>query len=295
MGVDLEEKMKLLVSDIINMAIKQLQEAGIENAKGEAEQIYCHMKNYNRTQFFCKWSKEAGEIEMENYFNLIDERRKRRPLQHILGETEFMGYPFVVKENVLIPRMDTEVVVAEALNHISNKDSILDLCCGSGIIGISMVKCAAEKGINLKLTSIDVSDDAIALTKENAALNKVKLDVIKSNLFDGVKRKKYNMIISNPPYIKSQVIPTLDIEVREYDPMLALDGGEDGLVFYRQIVDEAPEHLKKGGYLIFEIGHDQGMEVAQLMKAGGAFENIEISKDLAGNDRIVKGQLKGKK
>lgn len=287
--------MGVLVSDMIKMAITQLEEVGIENAKGEAEQIYCFLKNYNRTQFFCAWSKEASDIEMENYLNLVGERRKRRPLQHILGSTEFMGYPFVVKENVLIPRIDTEVVVLEALKYVSNKDSVLDLCCGSGIIGISMVKCAAEKGINLKLTSLDVSDDAVALTKQNAQKNQVKADVLKGDLFVPVKRKKYNMIVSNPPYIRSDVIPTLETEVKDYDPLLALDGGEDGLVFYRRIVEEAPNHLKKNGYLVFEIGHDQGMEVAQLMKASEKFENIEISKDLAGNDRIVKGQLKGKK
>lgn len=287
--------MGLLVSDIIKMAETQLKEAGIDNAKGEAEQIYCHMKNLDRTKFFMRWSKEAGEIEMENYFNLIGERAKRRPMQHILGKTEFMGYPFVVKENVLIPRMDTEVVVEAAAELAANKDSVLDLCCGSGVIGISLVKYAEESKKNLKLTSVDISDDAVALTAENAQLNGVKAEILKGDLFASVKRKKYNMIISNPPYIKSEVIPTLDIEVREYDPLEALDGGADGLVFYRRIVDEAAEHLKKKGHLIFEIGHDQGVEVAELIKQNGSFENIEISKDLAGNDRIVKAQLKGKK
>lgn len=287
--------MGLLVSDIIKMAETQLKEAGIDNAKGEAEQIYCHMKNLDRTKFFMRWSKEAGEIEMENYFNLIGERAKRRPMQHILGKTEFMGYPFVVKENVLIPRMDTEVVVEAAAELAANKDSVLDLCCGSGVIGISLVKYAEESKKNLKLTSVDISDDAVALTAENAQLNGVKAEILKGDLFESIKRKKYNMIISNPPYIKSEIIPTLDIEVREYDPLEALDGGADGLVFYRRIVDEAAEHLKKKGYLIFEIGHDQGVEVAELIKQNGSFENIEISKDLAGNDRIVKAQLKGKK
>lgn len=287
--------MGLLVSDIIKMAETQLLEAGIENAKGEAEQIYCHMKNIDRTGFFLRWSKEAGEIETEQYFNLIAQRAKRRPMQHILGETEFMGYTFVVKENVLIPRMDTEVIVDETLKLVNNKDSVLDLCCGSGVIGISLVKCAAENKKTLKLTSSDFSDDAIALAKENAQLNDVKLEICKGDLFEPLKRKKFNIIVSNPPYIKSDVIPTLDVEVREYDPIEALDGGEDGLDFYRRIVAEAADHLKKKGYLIFEIGHDQGMAVAELLKESGDFENIEIAQDLTGRERMVKGQLKSKK
>lgn len=287
--------MGLLVSDVVKMAEAQLKEAGIENAKGEAEQIYCHLKRIDRTGFFMRWSKESSDLDTEKYFRLVDERAKRRPMQHILGETEFMGYTFVVKENVLIPRMDTEVVVDEALKLINHKDSVLDLCCGSGIIGISLVLCAEEAKKTIKMTSVDISDDAIALTKENAQLNNVKLEIYKSDLFEGIKRKKYNLIVSNPPYIRSDVIPTLDVEVRDYDPINALDGGEDGLDFYRQIVNKAPDHLKKNGYLVFEIGHDQGVSVAELMKQSGSFENIEISQDLAGNDRMVKGQLKGKK
>lgn len=287
--------MGLLVSDVVKMAEAQLKEAGIENAKGEAEQIYCHLKRIDRTGFFMRWSKESSDLDTEKYFRLVDERAKRRPMQHILGETEFMGYTFVVKENVLIPRMDTEVVVDEALKLINHKDSVLDLCCGSGIIGISLVLCAEEAKKTIKMTSVDISDDAIALTKENAQLNNVKLEIYKSDLFEGIKRKKYNLIVSNPPYIRSDVIPTLDVEVRDYDPINALDGGEDGLDFYRQIVNKAPDHLKKNGYLVFEIGHDQGVSVAELMKRSGSFENIEISQDLAGNDRMVKGQLKGKK
>ena len=287
--------MGLLVSDVVKMAEAQLKEARIENAKGEAEQIYCHLKRIDRTGFFMRWSKESSDLDTEKYFRLVDERAKRRPMQHILGETEFMGYTFVVKENVLIPRMDTEVVVDEALKLINHKDSVLDLCCGSGIIGISLVLCAEEAKKTIKMTSVDISDDAIALTKENAQLNNVKLEIYKSDLFEGIKRKKYNLIVSNPPYIRSDVIPTLDVEVRDYDPINALDGGEDGLDFYRQIVNKAPDHLKKKGYLVFEIGHDQGVSVAELMKQSGSFENIEISQDLAGNDRMVKGQLKGKK
>ena len=284
----------LLISDIIKMGEKQLVDAGIPEAKQQAEQIYCLMKNLDKMKFFMYWSKEAGELESENYFNLIAQRAKRKPMQLIFGETNFMGYPFKVKENVLIPRMDTEAVVEEAIKIAENKDSILDLCCGSGIIGISMMKFGMENKKVFKVTSVDISDDAIALTGENAALNGVKTEILKSDLFEGVKKKRYDMIISNPPYIRSDVIPALDAEVKDYDPLNALDGGADGLDFYKKIVEEAPKHLKKGGRIVFEIGHDQGIAVAELLKSSGYFEEIEITKDLAGRDRAVKGYLIGK-
>ena len=136
---------------------------------------------------------------------------------------------------------------------------------------------------------MDISDDALALTAENAQLNHVKLDILKSNLFDNKKIKTFDMIVSNPPYIKRDVIPTLDAEVKNYDPVLALDGGTDGLEFYRKIVELAPNHLKKKGYLLFEIGCDQGISVAEMLKSSGNFTDIEITKDLSGRDRVVKG------
>lgn len=285
----------LLVSDIIKMAEKQLNDAGIDEAKQQAEQIYCLMKNFDKMRFFMQWSKEAGEIEAENYFKLVAQRATYKPIQLIFGETEFMGYPFKVRENVLIPRMDTEVVVEEAEKIAQNKDSVLDLCCGSGIIGIALMKKAAENKKTLKVTSSDMSEEAVALTAENAQLNGVRLEITQGDLFEPIKKKKYDLIVSNPPYIESDVIPTLDVEVKDYDPLTALDGGEDGLDFYKRIIDEAPEHLKKKGRIIFEIGHNQGTAVAELLKASGAFEDIEITKDLAGHDRAVKAYLAGKK
>lgn len=285
----------LLVSDIIKMAEKQLCEAGIDEAKQQAEQIYCLMKNLDKMKFFMYWSKEAGEIETENYFRLVEKRASRYPIQLIFGETEFMGYPFKVKENVLIPRMDTEAVVEEAVKIAENKDSVLDLCCGSGVIGIAMVRYGEENKKVLKMTSVDISDEAIALTKENAAINNVKTEVLQGDLFESVKKKKYDLIVSNPPYIRSDVIPTLEAEVREHDPHEALDGGEDGLYFYRRIIEQAPQHLKKKGRIIFEIGYDQGVCVAEMLKGSGKFQDIEITKDLAGRDRAVKAYLAGKK
>ncbi len=279
----------LLISDIIQMAQKQLSEAGIEDAKLQAEQIYCQMKNLDKMKFFMYWSKEAGEIETENYFRLVVERATHKPMQLIFGETDFMGYKFKVAENVLIPRMDTEVVVAEALSLVQNKDSVLDLCCGSGIIAISMMRKAKEEKKNLKVTAVDISNQAIELTRENAKLNDVKIEIARSDLFEALKKKKYDLIVSNPPYIRTAVIATLEPEVKDYDPLMALDGGADGLDFYKRIVEQAPQHLKKRGRLVLEIGNDQAAEVCSLIAQNPAFDegSIAVTKDLAGNDRAI--------
>ena len=281
------------VSELLKMGETHLIDAGIDNAKGEAEQIYCAMKNYDRAQFFVKWSKEATDNEIESFMGLIEKRSTRVPLQQIIGSVEFMGYPFKVTEEVLIPRMDTEVLVSEALKLVHKKDQILDLCTGSGIIGISIAKECESYKMPVKVTLSDLSVNAINLAKENMELNGLKLDVVESDLFDKFKRKKFNMIISNPPYIKKDVIPTLEVEVREHDPIMALDGGEDGLDFYRTITAEAVNHLKKKGYLIYEIGHDQGADVSEMMTSAG-FENVQVIKDLAGLDRVVFGIYNGK-
>ena len=276
------------VSELLKMGETHLIEAGIGNAKGEAEQIFCAMKNYDRTQFFVKWSKEATDNEIESFMGLIEQRGTRVPLQQVIGSVEFMGYTFKVSEEVLIPRMDTEVLVEEALKVVSKKDSVLDLCTGSGIIGISLAKeCEANK-MPIKVTLADLSDHAIALAKENMELNGLKLDLVESDLFDKFKKKKFNVIVSNPPYIKKDVIPTLEVEVREHDPMMALDGGEDGLDFYRAITSDAVNHLKKNGHLLYEIGHDQGQDVSEMLISAG-FENVQVIKDLAGLDRVVCG------
>ena len=283
--------MSLLISDVIGMGEKQLSDAGIESAKTEAREIYCHLKKIDKMQFFQRWSKVADDGEMESYFSVVERRCKREPLQHIFGEVEFMGFKFAVGKNVLIPRMDTEAVVIQAMNHVRNKGKILDLCCGSGIIGISIAKLCEKEGKKIKLTSVDISEAAIKLTEKNADINKVKVDILRSDLFENKKIKEYNMIVANPPYIPSDDIKNLDIEVREHDPLTALDGGEDGLSFYRKIVEESPKHLKKDGYVVFEIGYNQGVQVAELLKSRG-FTDIEITQDLAGRDRVVKGQFK---
>lgn len=282
--------MGLLISDIIKMADKQLQEAGIINHKGEAEQIYCHIKKLDKMGFFQRWSKEAEEGEINEYFSLVKRRTDKEPLQLILGEVEFFGYRFLVRPNVLIPRMDTEPVVAEAVKLLKNKNKILDMCCGSGIMGITLMSEAQKKGLKAKLTSVDISDEALSLAKDNAKINNVEIEILKSDLFESKKLKKYDIILSNPPYIPSDDIESLDIEVKNFDPILALDGGSDGLDFYRKIIVESKKYLKKQGWIVFEIGYNQGISVAQMLKENG-FVDIEITRDLSGRDRAVKAMI----
>ena len=215
---------------------------------------------------------------------MVARRAKREPLQYIVGNQPFLDLSINTKEGVLIPRLDTEVVAEKAIELFKAKkgDTVLDLCCGSGVLGIALAKKA-----NAKVTAVDITDEACALTKENAQLNGAKVDVLQGDLFEPIRKKKYHMIISNPPYIRSEVIPTLMPEVKDYEPMTALDGGEDGLMFYRRIVAESVDHLKKGGLLVFEIGNDQAEDVCAMIEETGRFENIEVTQDLAGNDRVV--------
>ncbi|MGI6721211.1 MAG: peptide chain release factor N(5)-glutamine methyltransferase [Anaerovoracaceae bacterium] len=283
--------MSLLVSDIVKMGDLQLREAGVAEHKIEAEILYCWLKKIDRARFFMAWSDEADDKTMEQYLQLIAKRCQHIPLQHLTGEQEFMGMTFDVRPDVLIPRQDTETVVETAEKLFQGrKGDILDLCCGSGCIGVAL----AHHIPKAKVTAVDSSEAAVELTKDNANAWGIKMDVRLGNLFEPVKRKKYNMIVSNPPYIRSDVIPTLMPEVRDHEPIEALDGGADGLDYYLQIIGLAPKHLKKEGILVLEIGNDQSAAVEQLMIETGKLCDIQTYKDLAGNDRVVSARLLGK-
>ena len=230
---------------------------------------------------------EVSNGTAQEYYDLIEERASRVPLQHITGEQEFMGYRFKVTKDVLVPRMDTELLVEEAAKRAILGARILDLCTGSGIIGISLKKIC----FGAEVTMTDVSDAALEVAKENAEANKAEVRIIKSDMFEGLDPgEKFSMIVSNPPYIAASEIAELDPEVKDHDPLIALDGGKDGLDFYRIIAKEAPEHLLPDGHLLLEIGYDQGESVPALLAEAG-FRDIEVIKDLAGNDRVVAAVL----
>lgn len=275
--------------------VDALEAAGIEEAKLDARLLLEYICHTDRNALLVHGDMERNAMEEQFYKMVIEKRAKRIPLQHITGEQEFMGLTFRVNENTLIPRQDTEVLVEEALRELSDGMRILDVCTGSGCILLSLMKYSNEcEGIGL-----DISAKALEVAKENARLLNVQnVDFVESDLFEALEKEKVNVgkdrffdiIISNPPYIESAVIETLMPEVKDHEPMLALDGKEDGLFFYRKIVDKAPKYIRKGGKLLFEIGYNQGEAVRQLMLDKG-FTKVEVIKDFAGLDRVVCGNI----
>lgn len=238
-------------------------------------------------EYILVYDKEELTLRQEvNYFKGIKKLIEGVPLQHITKSQEFMKLNFYVDQDVLIPRPDTEILVEEVIK-IAKKvgaKKILDLCTGSGAIAVSLAKYIP----NSKLTGVDISSKALRIAKLNARNNNVedRITFISSNLFDNVPEEKYDIIVSNPPYIKSKVIKNLNKDVQN-EPKIALDGGFDGLDFYRKIIKKADEYLKFGGFLCLEIGFDQREEVMKLIEEEGKFQNTYSKKDLCDNDRIV--------
>jgi release factor glutamine methyltransferase len=224
------------------------------------------------------------EEEFDRYMELIQRRSARIPLQQLTGEQQFMGLPFHVSEDVLTPRQDTEILVEEALKRARPGAKILDLCTGSGCILISLLKL----GPDLEGTGSDLSEKALEIAAENAEMNKVEVSFVQSDLFARIPGT-FDMIVSNPPYIVSSVISSLMEEVRDHEPLMALDGGTDGLDFYRRIVPESMDHLNPGGWLIVEIGYDQG-DLVRSMFIDHQYEDVDVIRDLGGNDRVVLGR-----
>lgn len=303
--------MSLSVKEILNIGKRQLMESGIADAAIDCKILYCFLMNVSNAQLILEYQRILPDSLCDEYFKLLDTRSMGVPVQYIIGSQEFMGLTFKVNESVLIPRQDTETLVEDAIGIIKENKlrgetylpkkkkefDVLDLCCGSGAIGISLASLCD----NVKVTCSDISQEAIVIANENAERLGVgkKVGFECGNLlvpFKGkFKNKKFDLIISNPPYIKTGVIPTLQKEVRDHEPMMALDGGLGGLDFYRGIIADAASCLKKAGVLMFEIGHDQREEVSALLEGTEQFENIIGLQDLAGRDRIIVATLAGKK
>ncbi len=280
--------------EILLAGEERLAAQDISDSKNDAWLLFEYIFNIPRHKYFMISSDECQDEKIvEDYFNVIDVRASHIPLQHITKTQDFMGMTFTVNEHVLIPRQDTEILVEKALSVMKDGDKILDMCTGSGCIAISIAKLK-----NVEVTAVDISSEALKVSKKNAAdLGASNVEFIESNLFDKIKEyctskncKKYDIIVSNPPYIKSLDIEELMAEVKEYEPRLALDGDEDGLKFYNAITKEAKDFLKVGGYLIYEIGCDQADDLRRIMDKNG-FTDIEIIKDLAGLDRVCVGVL----
>ncbi len=270
-----------------------LTAAQIADADIDAWLLLQYVTGINRMMYLMEPDKSVSNEDTLAYHEVIARRATHYPLQYITHTQEFMGLDFYVDERVLIPRQDTEVLVEMALEFLKDGMTVLDMCTGSGCILISL---AANRRLASGL-GVDLSEGALEVAQKNARANGLdQLEWIQSSLFEAFEndldksdKLQVDMIVSNPPYIESEVIPTLMPEVRVHEPMMALDGFEDGLYFYREITANAPAYLKNKGYLLFEIGYNQGEAVADLMRMTG-FVNIRIKKDLAGLDRVVYGQ-----
>lgn len=263
----------------------QLKSAGIDDADLDAWYLLEYVTEITRAVYFMDMHRVLSGEEEAEYRKVVGVRAKHVPLQHIIGVQEFMGLSFCVNEHVLVPRQDTEVLVENVLQMLRPGMHVLDMCTGSGCILISLLKLCGFSDISG--VGVDVSEEALEVACKNAENLGVDVTFLHSDLFSEVK-DKYDVIVSNPPYIRTAVIKELKEEVKFHDPFIALDGKEDGLYFYRRIVEESVRYLNVGGRLCFEIGHDQGDDVLSLMKEAG-FSDVTVKKDLAGLDRVVFG------
>ncbi len=270
-----------------------LTQAGIEDAVIDAWYLLEFVTGITKAGFYAEPFRQITEEQREQYQDLIERRLTHIPLQHLTGVQNFMGYDFLVNEHVLIPRQDTECLVEEALKKIKSGDRVLDMCTGSGCILVSLLKMAKERKHmeGLSGLGLDISEEALKIAKKNGeALLEGQVKFLQSDLYQALeKTDEFDLIISNPPYICTEEIEKLQDEVKLHDPYIALDGKEDGLFFYRRIIQGAPKYLRNGGWLMFEIGYDQGESVPALMKNCG-FQEIVVKKDLAGLDRVVFGR-----
>ena len=273
---------------------EQLLQENIPDSEWDARLLLEHICHTNRNTLLVYGDRQVSEDEEQEYRNSIQKRKQHIPLQHITGVQEFMGLEFQVNEHVLIPRQDTETLVEEVMRYRQDGDRILDMCTGSGCILLSLLHYSNHcTGVG-----VDISPPALQVARENGKrMAEISRPIqweentavfMESDLFSQVPKEKFDIIVSNPPYIASAVIPTLMEEVKIYEPISALDGKEDGLFFYRKIVTESREYLKKEGMLFFEIGHDQAQAVSSLMQENG-FSDVTVVKDLAGLDRVVYG------
>lgn len=271
---------------------RRLREAGIEEYEYETWMLLEWKLGVDRAEYFMDPDAEVPQEQWNDLDAALRKRERRIPLQYLMGSCEFMGYSFAVDERVLIPRQDTECLVELAVEEMRRSPEpcrVLDLCTGSGCIGVSVKLLCPQAQVVLS----DVSEGALAVAGENARRLGAPVELVQGDLFENVQGT-FDYILSNPPYIPSKVIDGLMPEVRDHEPRLALDGTEDGLHFYRRIVREATKRLRPGGRLLFEIGQEQGEALLSLLQEAG-YEETAIRQDLAGLDRIVVGRWPGKK
>jgi len=263
-----------------------LSEKGVENARLESEWMLAFVTGYDRVGLYVNFDQPLTDSELAIYRGMVARRAKREPLQHILGTQEFCGLEFIVTPAVLVPRHDTELLVDEALKRVEAAKRVLDIGTGSGCIAVALAKSLSSASV----TAIDISVDALAIANLNAEKNGVSVDFRQGSIFEPVAGERFDLIVSNPPYIPTSEISTLQPEVREFEPLLALNGGADGLDFYRCITKQAPEHLNPVGWLMIEVGIGQAESVRELLGASGFFD-IFTANDSGGIERVVAGRI----
>jgi len=269
---------------LLQYGVRYLAEHQVTDASVDAWLLMEFVWNMNRSCYFLHADDIITEEKKQEYLSLLFKRGEHVPLQHLTHTAYFMGLSFYVNEHVLIPRMDTEILVETALASISHKARVLDLCTGSGCILLSLL----HEQKDLSGLGVDISEAALTVAKANARYLGIKAEFFKSDLFEQVEGT-FELIVSNPPYIPSGVIPRLMPEVKDHEPMLALDGKADGLYFYRRMISQASTYLKPNGWLMFEMGSDQG-EVLKQMLTEAKYQHVRIIKDLTGHDRVAIGQ-----
>lgn len=279
------------IKELLKTSIEDLKNIDIDDANLKAKILLAEVLGKEKEYLLIHDNDELEAKVIDTYNKMIERLKSGEPVQYILNKQEFMGLNFYVDKNVLIPQPDTEniveevIAITEVLKKTKNELKILDMCTGSGAIAISLAKYVE----NTLIYASDISTKALKIAEENSTRNLVNVVFFKSDVFKNILPAfQFDVIVSNPPYIETKVIPELSKEVRS-EPELALDGGEDGLKFYREIIKNAKEYLTENGYLVFEIGYDQRESVMTLLKDNG-YKNIYSKKDLAGNDRVVVGQ-----
>ena len=282
----------MTISDAIKKGMIELKNENIEEPKLKSRLLIQYVLNETRQYVIVNDMEDLEKNKEKQYFEGIKILKKGIPIEHITHQKEFMKLNFFVDKNVLRPRQDTEILVEEVIKIAKriNAKKILDLCTGSGAIAVSLAKYLPQT----EITAIDISNDALKIAKKNAVSNNVENQItfISSDMFTNLNEEKFDIIVSNPPYIKTNVIKELDIQVKN-EPYIALDGGEDGLDFYKKIINESYQYLKCNGYLCLEIGFDQKFDVIELIENAEKFEGTYSKKDLFDNDRIIITRMRG--
>ena len=280
----------MTIKELLNQAVIMLKNENIDAPKNKARMLLEATLKKSKEYLMIYDTKEITSIERDKYIRNVKRLIAGEPLQYLTGKQEFMKLNFLVTKDVLIPRADTEILVEEVIKIAENKTNpvILDMCTGSGAIAVSLAKYVK----NVKVYAIDISEKALEIAKKNAEFNGVKNNIkfIESNLFDKIKDKKFDIIVSNPPYIETDTIKKLTKDVQN-EPKIAIDGGKDGLDFYRKIADNGYKFLNRQGYICLEIGYNQRIAVRKIMENKKRYVNIKCLKYLCGNDIVITAQI----